>query len=573
MKSARSRMPRPLLGAIAVGMVLSSQVRADSERESLEMVRETTVNLIDVLVEQGVMTREKADAVIKAARKKAAQTVASQPMDDKTAAPVGRIRVPYVPEVVKKELHDQIREEVLAQAKSERWGDPGALPDWIGRVKWEGDVRLRLQTELLPKGNSPAGDYVVANQFSPTTRAPDLGLSKGNASLSNTQEDRSRQRVQARLALSMKLGDDFSGGVRMTTGNTTDRVSTNQTLGQNFNKYSFVLDRVFLKYEPNDWISVSGGRIPNPWFGTDLVWDEDLNFEGVAATIGKRYGQDEFKPFLTAAVFPLREDNPPVQGNRWLYGGQTGFQWDIDSRSRFKIGAAYYNYQNMEGQPEAASSFLCTPFPTCTLQNPKYGQYEYASGLRQKGNTLFATNATTDPNSGSAPLWGLASKFREVNITASLDLAHWDPVHAVLIADYVKNVGYDKKEILARTGLTNADIPSAHDNGYMVKLQLGMPEIKLPNDWSAFVAYRYLGSDAVLDAFTDSDFGLGGTNMKGYQIGFKYGLDKNVNLGLKWMSADSIDSMIPSSPSLGGLSSAKTKFSVDLLQVDLSARF
>lgn len=483
------------------------------------------------------------------------------------------VRVPYVPEVVRRELHDQIKEEVLAQAKTERWGDPGALPDWLGRIKWEGDMRLRYQSEMPARDNSPGSDYVLANQISTTTRAPDLGAYKGYANLSNTQEDRNRLRLQMRLGMSAKIGDDFSGGVRITTGNTTDRVSTNQTLGQDFNKYMLVLDRAFLKYEPNDWLSASGGRIPNPWFSTDLVWSENLNFEGVAATVGRRSEAEPFRPFLTVGAFPMREDNPPTRSNRWLSGTQGGFQWDLNGRTRFKLGAAYYGYKNLEGRPEPASSFVCAPYPTCTQQSATYGQYEYESGLRQKGNTLFATNATTDPNATNAPLWGLASRFREVNLTASLDLAHWDPIHAVLIGDYVKNIAYDKAEILARTGLTAADFPDGHNVGRMLKLQVGWPEVQMPNEWNGFIAYRYLGSDAVLDAFTDSDFGLGGTNLKGYQIGFKYGLDRNVNLGVKWMSADSIDSMIPSSPTLGGLSGSKTKFSVDLLQVDLSARF
>jgi hypothetical protein len=483
------------------------------------------------------------------------------------------VRVPYVPESMRREIREQVKQEVLTQAKAERWGDPGALPDWLSRIQWDGDVRLRYQSDMLGKGNSPSSDYVNAFKNSSTHRAPDLGTSKGDANLANTQEDRNRERVQLRLGMSASIGEDFSGAARLTTGNSTDRVSTNQSLGQNFNKYSVMLDRVFLRYQPNDWISVSAGRIPNPWFSTDLVWDEDLNFEGAAIALGRRSGGEAFRPFLTAGAFPIREANPPTRGDRWLKGAQTGFLWNVNARSSLKLGAAYYEYRNMEGRVEPASSFICSPFPTCTQQSASYGQYEYETGLRQKGNTLFTTNASTDPNTTTTPLWGLASRFREVNLIASLDLAHWDPVHAVLIADYVKNIGYDKAEIFRRTALAANNFPDGRDYGYMFKLQLGMPELKLAGDWNAFVAYRFLGSDAVLDAYTDSDFGLGGTNMKGFQIGFKYGLDKNVNLGLKWMSADSIDSMIPSSRTLAGLSGVKTKFAADLLQVDLSARF
>ena len=87
------------------------------------------------------------------------------------------------------------------------------------------------------------------------------------------------------LGMGIKVADDWTAGLRLTTGNTTAPVSTNQTLGNSFNKYTVVFDQAYLKYDPYRWLSVSGGRIPNPWFSTDLVWDDDLNFEGVAATL------------------------------------------------------------------------------------------------------------------------------------------------------------------------------------------------------------------------------------------------------------------------------------------------
>ena len=67
----------------------------------------------------------------------------------------------------------------------------------------------------------------------------------------------------------------------------------------------------------------------------------------------------------------------------------------------------------------------------------------------------------------------------------------------------------------------------------------------------------------VLDAFTDSDMGLGGTNLKGYLLGAQYGLDRNTVLNLRWLSADSIDSFS---------FIADHKFAVDLFQADVSVK-
>jgi hypothetical protein len=67
-----------------------------------------------------------------------------------------------------------------------------------------------------------------------------------------------------------------------------------------------------------------------------------------------------------------------------------------------------------------------------------------------------------------------------------------------------------------------------------------------------------VGRDAVLDAFTDSDFHLGGTNAKGWFIGGNYGLMKNVWLTGRWLTADVI-----TGPPYG----------VDVLQVDINTQF
>ena len=62
----------------------------------------------------------------------------------------------------------------------------------------------------------------------------------------------------------------------------------------------------------------------------------------------------------------------------------------------------------------------------------------------------------------------------------------------------------------------------------------------------------------MLDVFTDSDFGLGGTDTEGYILGFDIGVSKNAWLTTKWLSSNEIDG-----PPL----------SIDVLQLDLNTRF
>ena len=64
-------------------------------------------------------------------------------------AEAGAVRVPYMPEIVKQEIRTQVAEdlkrevtaEVIETAKTEDWAIPGALPDWIKRMRFTGDMR------------------------------------------------------------------------------------------------------------------------------------------------------------------------------------------------------------------------------------------------------------------------------------------------------------------------------------------------------------------------------------------------------------------------------------------------
>lgn len=553
-------------GVMLACCVVATPVYADDERASLELLRQTTLNLIETLVEAGALPREKADALVKKAEKDAAKKLAAKKSD--TPAPV---RVQYVPEVVKNEIREQIKQEVLAQAKTERWAEPNAIPSWLDSIKWEGDLRLRYQVDDFGDDNATPFDYASAAKTNtypirvdPTgqTRAADFAKVNSQAEpTANTTEKRERFRVRARLGMLGKVSESWSGGVRLATGSSTDRVSTNQTLGQDWNKYSFLVDRAYLKYDPVEWLSITGGRMPNPWFSTDLVWDEDLNFEGVAATWKPVLDNGAIKPFLTVGAFPLKEENPPANKGRWMHGVQAGTQWDLSSDTRLKFGLAWYGFKDFEGRVESNDS-LWEPTPGVFVPfAANYGHYEYGTNLRQKGNTLFVTNANLDQS--ATTYWGLASKFRPVSLTASVDLAHFDPVHVILTADWVKNTAFDRSEIATRTqGRVN--LTDGKSNGYQYKLTVGMPQLKDARDWQVSMAYRYLGSDAVVDAFTDSDFGGGGTNLKGYTLGLQYAVDRNAVVGLRWLSADQIDSFAPG---------ADYKFSLDVLQADVNVRF
>lgn len=541
---------KPLIAALFLAAGFAGPLPAHAgEKEQLEALRETTQAILDALVAKGILSADAAKDLVKQAEEKGQ---AKAEADAKEEA--GVVRVPYIPEVVKQQISDQIRQEVVAQAKTERWGDVNVVPEWLDRLKWEGDIRLRAQSNNFASDNATPS---FTTGFFPGSSLVSSGQMNTTGTINNTTEDQNQMSIRARLGLLAKVSDSVSAGFRLTTGNTTAPYSTNQTLGNGFNKYSLVLDRAYLKGTPWDWLELTGGRIPNPFFSTDLVWSENLNFDGLAATF-KAWPQEPMsaKPFLTLGAFPLQKSqaSPTNQASdMWLMAAQAGLDWHLGAYTHWRFGLAYYDYKNTKAVQDL------NPYVAAS-------DYWYSGSIlssRQKGNTMADMTPNYFDGSSNIYTWGLAADYRLLNLTTMVDLAQFDPVHVILTGDVVKNVGYNSNDVISRLKAAPSDgidysSYAARTLGWTGKVTVGRPEVTLPGDWQVFLGYRYLERDAVLDAFTDSDFGLGGTNNKGYFVGGQYGLDRNTWMTVRLLSTDQIDG---------------PKYGVDVLQVDLNAKF
>jgi hypothetical protein len=283
--------------------------------------------------------------------------------------------------------------------------------------------------------------------------------------------------------------------------------------------------------------SVVGGRFANPWFSSDLVWDGDLNFEGLAATYETDTEQMQpFNLFFTAGIFPLQEEEFSSR-DKWLWGAQTGFEYRPRYDMMLTFGAAYYDFRNIDGVQNETDSDLGDTFWDFT--SPLYLQY---------GNTLMDISADGDT------IVGLASDYDILDLYLKANMDFFFPIQIILEGQYVKNVGFSSDRLDTISG---GDFEEDTD-GYMLGATIGYPRIENYSEWNIGLKYKYLGADAVLDAFTDSDFHLGGTNAKGWILKGEYGLYRNVWLTGRWLSSDEVRGL---------------QIGVDTLQVDLNARF
>lgn len=570
--------------ALLLCALATPAAHADEKQELLKL-RNTTLNLIDMLVEQGILDKQKAQKMIRQAEEKAAQEAQEAPAPEaRNAAPAvgkpdaGTVRVTYVPDFVKeeirqevrKELKDQVVKDVKAQAKQEKWGIPAALPDWVNRFNWYGDVRLRYEDDIFGNDNreNTYPNWPAINKAG--------GIAKLDNPFRNTTHDRQRYRMRLRLGMEAQIADSLKAAVRLSTSNDRSPISINQSLGQYGQQYEVVLDRAFLQYDfiagakgrETNWFTLWGGRTPNPWFSTDNLFDPDLNFEGLAGTFRLPFGEifggkpaqapntagrqqfntgytDPDQIYLTLGGFPLQEMNFQSR-TKWLWAAQTGVDWVPFKDSRLKIGLAYYDYDNVVARPNTLNSRL---------------NDWTAPQFFTQGNSLAQISNDSDPNL-QGRLVGLASDFNIVDIAASWDYTGYAPYHVILTADYSENVGFDRAEILRRTGLDLKKRTSA----YQIRLDVGEPNIQKSGDWNVWLAYKYLQRDSVLDAFTDSNFHLSGTDARGWMLGVNYGLLKNAWVNARWLSSDVIDGLTDKQ-------GRRIPYSVNVLLLDLNARF
>jgi hypothetical protein len=324
-----------------------------------------------------------------------------------------------------------------------------ALPEslaWIEKVNLYGDFRYRYE-------------YIDA---------------EGSSS------DQHRNRIRARIGLKGKVNDEMSYDFRIASGS-EDPVSTNQTLDGGFSSKDIWLDRAYLQWEPasmDGWTFLFG-KMGNPFFkagDNQLIWDDDLNPEGIAAQYAAQLN-DTTGLFINGGGMWIEESSSNADASLW--GLQAGLEHALNDDSKLTWGGSYYTYGNVKDE----KTF-----------------YDVEDGF---GNTTY-----TDSDGDEVYMfdYGLAELFAEYGTKLG-------KTPASFYGNYVLNTASGVSE----------------DTGWLVGTTFGKA-----NDlgtWDVGYEYRDLEADAVIGVFTDSDFIGGGTGGKGHKFSTAYAIAKNATLG------------------------------------------
>ena len=320
---------------------------------------------------------------------------------------------------------------------------------WAAKTEFKGDVRVRQETVKID------------------------GESDG--------KNKDRQRIRARLGAYTEINPQVNTGIRIATGGGDDARSTNQDLDNYFDKKQLWLDQAYIDYHPTAVkdLHLIGGKMPQPWVSMgDVIWDSDINPEGLAATYKLNLGNSGVEMFGSAGYYTLK-DNVDGEGVQFrndlsLYAGQLGARFAPTDSLKVTLGGSVYSYNNDKDSACPTTGTKTTP-----------------CALAVNGNS-------TD-------------EFRLYEGFGQVDIANL-PVPLSLYGQYVHNAATD----------------SDQDNAWLVGFKSKL------NAFSLDYNYRDIQRNAVVGAFTDSDFANGTTGSRGHKIKLGYEIDKNFGLGVTY---------------------------------------
>jgi len=416
-----------------------------------------------------------------------------------------------------KEILEETKKEAVKEKEASKDAEKKtySIPEWTQKINIKGDVRFRIQPEW-GKGLNPSHIRV-------------------------------RERMRARLGVEAKVNETISAGARLVTGGTADPRSTNITLGDStaggdFSKTGVSFDQYYIKFQP-DYKYLTGsklwlGKFPNPFDTTELVWDPDINPEGIAFQYMSPFLDIGYVPktkiYANGGVFWLLEiakaDTDPM-----MWGAQTGFISQIypEFGTTLDVGAAIYDVTRMQNR-------------------------NWATVAAANTNSL---QTLADAEFNPTRVNTLKYDYQPLDLIVKLDNKRLFSIEAPngLYSDFVYNN------------------PAANGNiGYMFGGYVGERNIKEFGQWNAWFEWRYLGRDSVPDIMPDSDFygftptgapAGGGTNTRGINTGVQFGLFKNTFLSLRYSWSEPIKS----SNSGQGTASVSTPYQV--IYADINARF
>jgi len=285
-------------------------------------------------------------------------------------------------------------------------------------------------------------------------------------------DPRNRGVVRFRLGVTKKINEWVNFGARLATGSPDDPNTSDVTLGDFVNDLTISLDRVYLELTHQNFF-FTGGKFANPFRTTELVWDGDVNPQGVAASYIFS-GLGKITPKLTGMYYIV--DEQTLNPDSYMWGGQMQFSIHPGPDWSLTLAGAYYDYK-IKSLTNAGAGDLLSNYLTAS-------------------RTAYLSDFDLLDIIAMVEYRGLSERF---------------PIR--FVGDYVKNRGAEVNE----------------DSGFGLDLYVGRSSKK--NDVRFQYGYAKTETDAVLAAFSHDNTTIA-TNYEQHTLGIDYVAVENTILNL-----------------------------------------
>jgi len=371
-----------------------------------------------------------------------------------------------------------------------------ALPDWVKMVTFFGDVRVR--NELF---------------------------------LRKDDKDRNRDRFRLRFGAKVKANDETEIGLKLASGNASDPISNNQTFTDEFTFKNINIANAYLKLMPSKsigldrpWVTLMGGKFDQPMYVPPspnmLVFDKDLTPEGFWESLKPVEEKEGVLRGLAVNLGQWILEENSKTGEAAIYGFQGVGNLALGD-ILWNVGVADYKFVDASSIAVARNKNTALSITnTVTLSDGEVVGGKPIDPSTAGPNKNGTTAATTDPTTGATipgkpiTITKFNSEFNDLNVGTDVLIPTGMPAFPVRVfGDFVKNT----------------EAKGSDDQGYQGGVSIGA--LKDPGDFQFTYAYERLETDAVVSAFSDSDFGHdGGTNTKAHILQAGVVLNKYVTL-------------------------------------------
>ena len=421
------------------------------------------------------------------------------------------------------------------------------VPELHGGEKWKLFPAI-TELELF-------GDFRLRYEYR-GGRTDDIPVAPPGAGVAGTHDwqERERERYRLRLGLRGTVLDDWFFGLRLETSSSAR--STNVTMGGDASNGPFskgddgiAVGQAYLGYKGFPGVTLTGGRFGIPFVKTLLVWDDDINVEGLGEQWKHTFtfGGGEPPPSSFSkdgkSVASASASEPFLKLDLFANFGQ--FVYD-DANPSNPLGARGTTPQPVGGETQLTpdtNAFMLGWQIGAKFEFPHILYFQFAPALYNytgNGNTFNVHYQGGDPNLTNAE--SLAQNQTGINSLLVFDIPAeigWKvgEIPMRIFGDFATNFEADDRAAAAGH-------PGKGGDRYAYQIGLGIGQLKKKHDWEIDAWWQHQDQYALDPNLIDSDLFDARLNMEGVAVRAGYmmadAIVLNLTYGYGWRIDDSL---------------------------------